>query len=114
MFTVGQILPPDHYNRWATTYPQLIDQPSYYHFHLHAVAVAHDGGSGQAAGKAFLLGNVISQLETMRNEESGFEDVELTYVLGEDSELWEKVFAGLKSKKIVEAGAPTRKLGAPT
>ncbi|RPB25758.1 mRNA decapping hydrolase [Terfezia boudieri ATCC MYA-4762] len=70
-------------------------QPSYYHFHIHAVAISHDGGLGQTAGKAFLLGNVISQLESMPNEESSFADIELTYVLGEDSELWQTVFKNL-------------------
>src|SRR5688572_574808 len=41
-----------------TPYPVLgplaneIDQPSYYHFHIHAVSITHDGGLGQAAGKA--------------------------------------------------------------
>ncbi|KAF8421238.1 HIT-like domain-containing protein [Tirmania nivea] len=70
-------------------------QPSYYHFHIHAVAISHDGGLGQIAGKAFLLGNVISQLESMPNEESSFADVELTYVLGEESELWQAVFQNL-------------------
>ena len=72
------------------------DQPSYYHFHIHAVSLAHDGGGGQAAGKAFLLSNVISQLETMAgDEETGFESVEISYTLGEESELWQRVFRKL-------------------
>lgn len=58
------------------------------------VAVSHDGGHGQAAGKAWLLNNVISQLEGMSGgEEAGFADVELSYVLGEGHELWQNVFA---------------------
>ncbi|KAI5849207.1 HIT-like domain-containing protein [Tricharina praecox] len=72
-------------------------QPSYYHFHIHAVAISHDGGGGQAAGKAMLLQNVISQLEGMAGEgEVGFADVELTYFVGEESELWQNVFSKLK------------------
>ena len=72
-----------------------LDQPSYYHFHIHAVAISHDGGLGQSAGKAFLLGNLISQLESMANEKSSFADVDLTYWLGEESELWQTVFKNL-------------------
>lgn len=68
------------------------DQPSYYHFHIHATAISHDGGQGQAIGKALLLANVISQLENMNSEDAGFSDVEFTYFLGEESELWQKVF----------------------
>ncbi|KAI5805131.1 HIT-like domain-containing protein [Geopyxis carbonaria] len=67
-------------------------QPSYYHFHIHAAATSHDGGSGQTIGKALLLANVISQLDSMSHEDAGFSDVELTYTLGEESELWQKVF----------------------
>lgn len=72
-------------------------QPSYYHFHIHAVHVAHDGGEGQAVGRALLLGNVISQLEVME-EGKGFKDLELTYFLGEESELWQGVFGKTKSR----------------
>lgn len=76
-----------------------IDQPSYYHFHIHAVSISHDGGGGQVAGKALLLQNVISQLETMAGgEDAGFADVDLTYVVGEESELWQNVFFKLKAK----------------
>ena len=77
------------------------DQPSYYHFHIHAVATSHDGGLGQAAGKAFLLSNIISQLEAMGGdgEEAGFDQLDLTYSLGEESELWQNVFAKLKEEK---------------
>lgn len=76
---------------------RIIDHPSYYHFHIHAVATTHDGGFGQAAGKAFLLENVISQLEGMQGgEDDGFEKVNLSYMLGEESELWQTVFVELK------------------
>lgn len=73
-----------------------LDHPSYYHFHIHAVSISHDGGLGQSAGRAFLLGNIISQLETMTGEDSGLADVELTVVLGEESELWQTVFKYLR------------------
>ncbi|KAM5445665.1 putative 5'-(N(7)-methyl 5'-triphosphoguanosine)-[mRNA] diphosphatase [Microsporum audouinii] len=74
-------------------------QPTYYHFHIHVVNVMLDAGSTQATGKAFGLENLISQLETIAgNEEAGMADVDLTYYLGEASELWVNVFAPLKSK----------------
>ncbi|CUS15768.1 unnamed protein product [Tuber aestivum] len=74
-------------------------QPSYYHFHLHAVSISHDGGLGQTAGKAFLLGNLISWLESLDgDEETGLESVELTYSLGEESELWQRVFKEINGK----------------
>lgn len=76
---------------------RVLDQPSYYHFHIHAAAISHDGGGGQAAGKAILLQNVISQLDSMAGgEEVGFANVELTYIVGEESELWQNVFSKLK------------------
>ncbi|RPB04284.1 scavenger mRNA decapping enzyme [Choiromyces venosus 120613-1] len=75
-------------------------QPSYYHFHLHAVSITHDGGLGQASGKAFLLGNLISWLESLGgDEEAGLDGVELTYLLGEESELWQSIFKGVNGKK---------------
>ncbi|CAZ85248.1 unnamed protein product [Tuber melanosporum] len=74
-------------------------QPSYYHFHLHAISISHDSGIGQATGKAILLGNIISRLESLGgDEEAGMESVELTYFLGEESELWQRVFKGINGK----------------
>jgi m7GpppX diphosphatase len=88
---------PDNCKFPANDY--VLDQPSYYHFHIHAVSISHDGGAGQAVGKALLLGNVISQLDTMYGgEDAGFAQVEFTYFLGEESELWQNVFAKLKQK----------------
>lgn len=47
-----------------------------------------------------MLSNIISQLETIGGDgEAGFEQVELTYFLGEGNELWQKVFARLKEEK---------------
>jgi len=74
-------------------------QPSYYHFHLHAVSISHDGGLGQTTGKAILLGNLISWLESLGgDEETGLGGVELTYFLGEESELWQGVFKEINGK----------------
>ncbi len=98
----------------------LLDQPTYYHFHIHMVNVALEAGPGQAVGKAFALENVISQLQAMSDGGNGgsggagggggnkgddeddddtgpgMADVDITYTLGEASELWTQVFAPLK------------------
>jgi m7GpppX diphosphatase len=67
-------------------------QPSYYHFHIHVVNVLHPGlGDGIAAGKAFLLEDVIDQLEFLGEE--GFKKRTITYVIGDNHDLWK---SGLK------------------
>ena len=51
----------------------------------------------QAVGKAFSLPNIISQLETMAGgPDAGMHDVQLTYTVGEASELWTEVYGPLK------------------
>jgi len=76
-------------------------QPSYYHFHIHVVSISHDGGGGQATGKAIIFQNLISQLETMAGgDDAGFEDIELTYILGEESDLWQNVFSKLRKGEL--------------
>ena len=75
----------------------LVDQPTYYHFHIHIVHAQLEAGSTQATGKAFGLENIISQLETMDSRlEAGMADVDLTYYIGEASELWTEIFEPLK------------------
>ncbi|KAJ5489500.1 hypothetical protein N7539_004390 [Penicillium diatomitis] len=72
-------------------------QPTYYHFHVHVVNVMLEAGATQATGKAFGLENIISQLETMSGgENASMADVNLTYYLGEASELWTEIYAPLK------------------
>ncbi|KAJ5751015.1 hypothetical protein N7533_008043 [Penicillium manginii] len=72
-------------------------QPTYYHFHIHVVNVMLEAGATQSTGKAFGLENLISQLETMSGDDgTSMADVDLTYYLGEASELWTDVFAPLK------------------
>ena len=83
----------------------MIDQPTYYHFHIHIVHVSLEAGSTQATGKALGLENIISQLETMAPKSSplpGMQDVSLTYHLGERSDLWEKVYLPLKEGREVK------------
>lgn len=84
-----------------------IDQPTYYHFHIHIVHVSLEAGNTQATGKALGLENVISQLETMGSSSSsgsppGMQDASLTYHLGERSDLWEKVYLPLKEGREVK------------
>lgn len=75
-------------------------QPTYYHFHVHVVNVGLDATGTQAVGKALGLDDVISQLETMQgDEEAGMDGVELTYTVGEESELWRDIFKPLKEGK---------------
>ncbi|KAF3935563.1 hypothetical protein ABW19_dt0203014 [Dactylella cylindrospora] len=76
-------------------------QPSYYHFHIHVVHVSHDMGSSSTVGKAILLDEVIQTLEVMKKVEEasgkrmGYKDLDITYVLGEEHDLWKKIFAPL-------------------
>lgn len=56
-----------------------------------------EAGATQATGKAFGLENLISQLETLNGgDDASMADVDLTYYLGEASELWTDIFGPLK------------------
>ena len=57
----------------------------------------------QAVGKAFSLPNLISQLETMAGP--GLQDVELTYTVGEASELWTELYGPQKEGKLKDGQA---------
>ena len=62
-----------------------------------------DPTATQAMGKALSLDHVISQLDTMGGgDEAGMADVELTYTLGEASELWNQVYLPLKEGSMLE------------
>jgi m7GpppX diphosphatase len=58
-----------------------------------------EAGATQATGKAFGLENLISQLEAMSGDDASLADVDLTYFLGEASELWTDIFQPLKQGK---------------
>lgn len=78
-------------------------QPTYYHLHIHIVHVELEAGTTQATGKALGLENVISQLETLQGgEDASMAEVNLAYHLGEQSELWEKIYLPLKEGRKVE------------
>ncbi|KAK6356168.1 hypothetical protein TWF718_000540 [Orbilia javanica] len=74
-------------------------QPSYYHFHVHVVHISHDMGASATVGKAILLDEVIQVLGLMSKvpepEAVGYKDLEMTYVLGEEHDLWKKIFEPL-------------------
>jgi len=80
-------------------------QPTYYHFHVHVVHVMLEAGTTQSVGKAFSLENLISQLEYVvpgsDGQEGGMHMVDLSYFLGEESELWKKCFGRLKNSEEV-------------
>ena len=80
-------------------------QPTYYHFHVHIVNVSLDPTATQGVGKALSLENVINQLDTLAGgDEAGMADVELTYTLGEESELWTQIFQPLKEGREPDVG----------
>ncbi len=72
--------------------------PTYYHFHVHVVHVMLEPEGGtQSVGKAWLLGGLIAWLESMQgNDEAGLDGVEITYGVGEESELWKGLWVRLK------------------
>lgn len=61
-------------------------QPSYYHFHIHVVNIAHPGlGGGFNAGKAILLDDIIDNLKL---DSRYYQKKTLHYQLGEMHPLW--------------------------
>lgn len=80
-------------------------QPTYYHFHVHVVHVNLDATGTQAVGKALGLDHVISQLENLSGGgEAGMHQVELSYALGESSELWQQIYLPLKEGRKPKVG----------
>ncbi|KAH3672349.1 hypothetical protein WICMUC_004321 [Wickerhamomyces mucosus] len=78
-------------------------QPSYYHFHIHAVNIAHDGlGNGIAVGKAILLEDIIEQLDFLG--EKGFAQKTIPYIIGENHDLWKKGFKEEHYRNLTEQG----------
>jgi m7GpppX diphosphatase len=73
--------------------------PTYYHFHVHVVHVMLEPEGGtQSVGKAWLLSSLIAWLESMGSgDETGLDSVEISYGVGEASELWKGLWARLKN-----------------
>ncbi|KXT01813.1 hypothetical protein AC578_2006 [Pseudocercospora eumusae] len=80
-------------------------QPTYYHFHVHVVHVDLDATGTQAVGKALGFDHVVSQLENLvGGDEAGMHQVELSYTVGESSELWQQVYLPLKEGREPSSG----------
>lgn len=62
---------------------------------MHVVHVALEAGATQAVGKAWGLEALMAVLEVMR-EGGSMADLDVTYGVGEASELWVEVFEPLK------------------
>jgi m7GpppX diphosphatase len=62
-----------------------LDQPSYYHLHIHVQSCDAEAGEGLAAGKAWLLDEVIDML---KHDGQIFEKRTLHYALGEKTDLY--------------------------
>lgn len=81
--------------------------PSYYHFHIHVVNIRHPGlGDGIAAGRAVLLEDVIESLGYLG--ELGFMNRTLTYVMGENHELWSRGLQDAVAQQLEKDGIPKR------
>lgn len=81
-------------------------QPSYYHFHIHVVNIAHPGlGDGIAAGKAILLDDIIEQLNYLGPD--GFMNKTITYVLGENHDLWKNGLKDVQKERLEKLGLLT-------
>lgn len=73
-------------------------QPTYYHFHVHVVHVMLEAEGGtQNVGKAWELGGLIAALEGLQGEETGLDGVDVSYVVGEMSDLWKGLWGPLKA-----------------
>jgi len=70
-----------------------LDHPSYYHLHIHIVHTDYQGSDGMAIGKAWLLDDIIEQLALLGPE--GFKRKTISVIVGEESDLWEKVYSKL-------------------
>ena len=79
-------------------------QPTYYHFHIHVVNIRLEAGVTQAVGKAWGLDSIIAHLEVMGgDEEAGMDGMDMSYTVGEASDLWINVFEPHKKTKAGEA-----------
>ncbi|ORY65203.1 HIT-like domain-containing protein [Pseudomassariella vexata] len=91
------------------TYPQIEEdqlklfchyQPTYYHFHIHIVHVMLEATSTQSVGKAIGMDSIIEQLEGMvGDDETGMDAMALSYIVGEESDLWTDIFEPLKTSR---------------
>ncbi|BEJ10693.1 hypothetical protein CspHIS471_0101150 [Cutaneotrichosporon sp. HIS471] len=70
-------------------------QPSYYHFHVHVVHVAHEIFAGMAVGQAHMLDDVVNWLELSPEEGPSLPArMAFTYALGTEHGLYADLVAG--------------------
>ena len=74
-----------------------LDHPSYYHMHIHVVHTDFSGSDGMAVGKAWLLDDIIEQLPLLGPD--GFKSRTFTVIVGEETDLWKKVYSKLSPQK---------------
>ncbi|EDO15551.1 hypothetical protein Kpol_1042p10 [Vanderwaltozyma polyspora DSM 70294] len=80
-------------------------QPSYYYFHIHIVNIKHAGlEDNMAAGKAILLDEIIDNLNFLGP--NGYQDKTLTYVIGENTDLWKRGLKDEVEKQLESDGIP--------
>lgn len=80
-------------------------QPSYYHFHIHIVNIKHAGlGNGISTGKAILLDDIIDTLSYLGPD--GYLDKTMTYVLGENHDLWKRGLENEVCRQLAQDGIP--------
>jgi m7GpppX diphosphatase len=86
--------------------------PTYYHFHVHVVHVMLEAEGGtQNVGKAWELGGLIATLESMDGGDDGkhgLDSVDVSYVVGEESDLWKGLWGPLKRGQAVSLNAGAR------
>ncbi|PHH68151.1 hypothetical protein CDD83_6218 [Cordyceps sp. RAO-2017] len=81
-------------------------QPTYYHLHVHIVHVALEAGATQAVGKAVALDAIVETLRAMAGgDDAGMDALDLSYTLGEASDLWNDVFAPLTTTTAAPASS---------
>ncbi|KAI5449739.1 hypothetical protein NCC49_004104 [Naganishia albida] len=74
-------------------------QPSYYHFHVHIVALENEGYVGLNVGKAHLLSDLISLLSLSADEgPSLVQNMTFAYTLGQEDGL----FRAYKDARVIE------------
>lgn len=80
-------------------------QPSYYHFHIHIVNIAHPGiGEEMGVGKTVLLEDIIDELNYLGPE--GYMRKNITYVIRENHELWRSGFHKSSDEQMEEDHIP--------
>jgi m7GpppX diphosphatase len=62
--------------------------------HIHVVHTDFNGSDGMAVGKAWLLDDIIEQLPLLGLD--GFKSRTFTVIVGEETDLWKRVYSQLR------------------